>query len=59
MPQTEALYDHAEARVRQLFGAEEVIAFCLADWPEGDEHWRWLLTATEQEIRDWAAAGMA
>ena len=27
--------------------------FILADWPEGNEHLNWLLTATRKEIWDW------
>jgi len=33
-------------------------AFCLADWPEGQEHQDWLNKATAEEIADWAIAGL-
>lgn len=26
----------------------------LYDWPEGDEHWQWVTTASVSEIVDWA-----
>lgn len=35
----------------------EVRDFALSDWPEGDEHQRWLDTADPQEIADWILAG--
>lgn len=28
----------------------------LYDWPEGDEHWRWVNAATEAALIDWAEA---
>lgn len=33
----------------------EVQAVCCADWPEGDEHQRWLEAAPVDEIADWVA----
>jgi len=27
----------------------------MYDWPEGDEHWEWVVKATITEIVDWAA----
>ena len=50
-------YDRAAARVDAspaLCPHRDVI---LADWPQGDEHWRWVATATEREILDWVEAG--
>ena len=32
-------------------------AFIFADWPEGIEHYSWLLTATRDEIVAWGEAG--
>jgi len=37
--------------------AEEVEAFCTADWAEGDEHQAWLDSASASEIADWVIAG--
>ena len=47
----------ANERVGKMFVDDlEAIAFCLADWPEGEEHWTWLVNAEEKEIRDWVDA---
>lgn len=27
--------------------------FILADWPEGTEHWIWVLLSDDDEILDW------
>jgi len=52
------LYRRAERRIRKLYpDDEEAVAFALADWPEGEEHLRWLLTAPAEEIDSWIAAG--
>jgi len=37
---------------------EDVRAFVLADWNEGQEHQDWLDTADASEIADWIAAGV-
>lgn len=51
-------YDEAERRVEKLFADDAgARAFCLADWPEGDGHWRWLIVADVEGIRAWIAAG--
>jgi len=31
--------------------------FILADWPEGDEHWTWVIKASKREILEWVEAG--
>ena len=31
--------------------------YCLADWPEGQEHQAWLDSASVAEIADWVLAG--
>jgi len=30
--------------------------FIFADWPEGDAHYRWLMTASRDEIQSWIDA---
>lgn len=50
-------YDKAAARVDASPALAAHRDFIMADWPEGDEHWRWVATATEREIIDWAEAG--
>ena len=53
-------WHRAQARANKLFGDDpQAIEFCLADWPEGEDHWNWLADSPEQEIRDWVAAGVA
>ena len=31
--------------------------FIMADWREGAEHWRWIISAPVAEIVEWAEAG--
>lgn len=50
-------YEAAETRVwndPRLFEHRE---FILADWPEGEAHWQWVVTAEIGEILDWVSAG--
>lgn len=35
---------------------DEIESAICADWPEGDEHQRWLNTASAAEIADWLVA---
>ena len=35
---------------------DEIESAILGDWPEGDEHQRWLDTASAAEIADWLVA---
>ncbi len=51
---TEAL---AIARVRTMGFTPDQLAFIFADWPEGIEHYEWLLNATRDEIVSWGEAG--
>lgn len=30
--------------------------FILADWPEGTDHWIWVLLSDDEEILDWVWA---
>jgi hypothetical protein len=50
-------YDLAERRVRNSARLAPHADFILADWPEGNEHWNWVINADEQEILDWVEAG--
>ncbi len=48
------LFRAAEARVLaspRLKGYAEVL---LADWPEAEAHWQWVLTASEDDLVAWA-----
>ena len=56
-PTTQALYALARDRVQNSDALAAHEDFILTDWPEGDDHWRWVITATESEIVDWAVAG--
>lgn len=38
------------------FTVEQVREFCLADWPEGEDHQLWLDTAPADEIAGWIEA---
>ena len=51
------MYEKAKARVEDSPKLILHSDFILADWPEGDEHWAWVVQATEQEILDWVEAG--
>lgn len=55
---TQTPYDQAEQRVWTLGLTEAQQEFCLQDWPDGDEHWTWLLTAAREEILSWCQASM-
>ena len=46
----------AEKRVDKMGFDEEEKKIIFYDWPEGEEHYEWLLTATEKEITSWYEA---
>ncbi|NIQ88799.1 MAG: hypothetical protein GWN93_06825 [Deltaproteobacteria bacterium] len=52
----ETLYFKAESRVCSDERLDSVREFVLADWPEGEEHWAWVIEATTEEILDWVDA---
>lgn len=52
-----SLREQAEARVDGSAALSAHKDFIMADWPEGVEHWKWVLAASEAEIVDWAQAG--
>lgn len=47
------LYAKAKRRVENDKRLAPHADFILADWPEGDEHWRWVIKAPVDEILDW------
>jgi hypothetical protein len=47
-------YDDAAARVDHSPRLSAHRASILHDWPEGEDHWRWVCTAKVSEIVDWA-----
>ena len=51
------MFEKAKVRVEYMENLAPHADFILADWPEGDDHWRWVVTAPEQEILDWVEAG--
>ena len=62
MSQNQANYrigteEAAIIRIDQMGFTPTQKAFIFADWPEGEEHYSWLLTATRDEIVAWGEAG--
>ncbi len=49
-------YERAERRVDNSPTLSQHKDFIMADWTEGDEHWRWVATAKVSEIVDWVEA---
>ena len=47
---------HALEHVWELDFTDAELDFIFADWPEGDEHLDWLLTASRDEIEEWGEA---
>ena len=52
------VFEAARARVQNTPELAEHADFILADWPEGDDHWKWVATAPVAEVVDWAEAGI-
>jgi hypothetical protein len=50
------LYEQVERRIDDSPALEPYREVILYDWPEGEEHLRWVLTAPEAESVSWAAA---
>lgn len=48
------LYDQARERVENSLALVEYADIILYDWPEGDEHWQWVIDTEEGEILSWA-----
>jgi hypothetical protein len=49
-----SMRDRAERRVTNSPKLQPYRDTIMYDWPEGNEHWRWVLTARISEIIDWA-----
>jgi hypothetical protein len=50
---TNELFEKARSRVMRSPALSRHADFILADWNEGDEHLRWVISATVREILDW------
>ncbi len=48
-----SLYDKAHRRMESMYFNPQQMTFIFSDWPEGEEHYKWLLTASRQEITSW------
>lgn len=48
--------ERAERRVNKSQKLSQHSETIMYDWPEGDEHWKWVATAPESEIIEWAEA---
>ena len=48
-----SLYDQAKTRITGMDFTDQEMEFIFADWPEGNDHYRWLLSATRDEIANW------
>jgi len=51
---TKTFHDYAVERVNGSAALRPYADVILYDWPEADEHWRWVNAATEQALIDWA-----
>jgi hypothetical protein len=51
------LFEQAKEKVENSPVLSEDADFILADWPEGEEHLRWVVEADESEILEWVEAG--
>ena len=54
---TEYLFDLAERRLYKLGLTDEQAAYALYDWPDGDEHLKWLILAPAEDILEWGEEG--
>lgn len=52
------LREQAEARLTDLGFNRVEMEYCLHDWPEGDAHLKWLLTAPLRSIQNWVDSGL-
>lgn len=46
--------EQAKSRIEKMDFTQAQQDFIFADWPEGEEHLDWLITATREEIISWA-----
>jgi hypothetical protein len=49
----DTLYIQAYKRIHRMNFTKEENDFIFADWPNGDEHYKWLINATREEIENW------
>lgn len=54
MSTKQTLREQAKTRVENSEKLSEHRDTIMYDWNEGDEHWAWVINATEDEIIDWA-----
>ena len=50
------LYLQVKMRIDELDFTQQQQDIIFTDWGEGDDHYRWLLTAERETILDWIAA---
>lgn len=50
------LFELAKSKVEASDALRKFADKILADWREGDEHWRWVLEASEDQILAWTVA---
>jgi len=50
-----SLIEQATRRVENSDALEPYRDIILYDWPEGEEHLEWIVTADESEILEWAS----
>lgn len=53
----DTLEDKARNRISDMGFTKQQLEYIFTDWPEGDDHLEWLLTATRDEIVSWGDAG--
>ena len=51
-----SLYDQAKTRIGKMNFTNAQEEFIFSDWPEGNAHFTWLLSASRDEIESWGAA---
>ena len=53
---TSILYREARSRVEADEQMAHYAETILADYPEGDDHWLWVINADRAEVLEWAKA---
>ena len=48
------MYEQAKNKVENSATLSLYSEFILADWPEGEDHWQWVVDSDEDEILEWA-----
>lgn len=52
------LFEQAQQKVKHSEKLSKYAGKILADWNEGNEHWQWVLDASDEEIIEWAESGL-